>query len=78
MVGIATIEVSALSCLQLQQPLESGLQSVHVPNNEEEAKGETATVTCGNQVLMQTATTTALNTSGDQSIPVRIILDLGS
>ena len=60
------------------QPSESGLQSVHTPSTQEETKGEAATVACGNQVLMQTASTTALNTSGDQSIPVRMILDSGS
>ena len=60
------------------QPSESGLQSVHTPSIQEETKGKAATVACGNQVLMQTASTTALNTSGDQSVPVRMILDSGS
>lgn len=60
------------------QPRESGLQSIHTLSNGREAKHEAATVACANQVLMQTATATAVNTSGNQSIPVRMILDSGS
>jgi len=60
------------------QPFESGLQSLHISSNKEEPNSEAATVAYGNQVLIQTPTTTALNTSGDHSIPVRMILDSGS
>ena len=68
---VSTIEIFAPSCSQMS----SNLSLIY---NEREPDSEAAMVACSNQVLMQTATTTALNMSSDHSIPVRMILDLGS
>lgn len=60
------------------QTSETGSQSGHAPSTDEESQNEAATVACGNQVLMQSATTSASNTSSSKSMSVRMILDSGS
>ena len=54
-----------------EKPPESGLQAV-------DTQGEEATVVSGSHVLMQTATATISSISGNQSMPIRMILDSGS
>ena len=57
---------------------EPGLQTVNIQDNLEESTSEGANIACGNQVLMQTATTTVGRNPENQSISVRIILDSGN
>ena len=54
------------------------LQTVNVHDNLEESTIKGANITCGNQVLMQTATTAVGRNPENQSTSVRIILDFGS
>ena len=57
---------------------DSELQTISARGDPEKAENEGATVACGNQVLMQTATATILKSPGNQATQVRMILDSGS
>lgn len=69
---------SKLFTITESTPTEPGLQTVNIQDNLEESTSEGANIACGNQVLMQTATTTVGRNPENQSISVRIILDSGS
>jgi len=60
------------------KPPESGLQTISAQGDVEKTKNEETKVACENQVLIQTATATVLNTPGNKSTPIRMILDSGS
>ena len=61
-----------------EKPPESGLQAVNTCGEVDATTAEEATVVGGSHVLMQTATATISDTSGNQSMPIRMILDSGS
>ena len=73
---IITIGVYVLS--NEEKPPESGLQAVNTCGEVNAATAEEATVVGGSHVLMQTATATISDTSGNQSMSIRMILDSGS
>ena len=60
------------------EPPEFTLQVIGIQDDNEKTKAEKATMICRSQVLMQTATVMVRSTLGNQSVPVRIILDSGS
>ena len=57
---------------------EPGLQTISAQDDSAKTKTEGATVTWGNQVLMQTATAAIVNSPSNQPTYVRMILDSGS
>ena len=61
-----------------EKPPESGLQAVNTCGEVDATTAEEAAVVGGSHVLMQTATATISDTSGNQSMPIRMILDSGS
>ena len=76
MAKTTTTEAYVQSCLQLLKVRQQSL--VYKLLTYKTIWRNPANIACGNQVLMQTATTTVGRNPENQSISVRIILDSGS